>query len=159
MLKPNGCNIRGHRESGFEVVFANDTSRPHKELNMQSIVLIDGVCVLCSRSYRFVRTRDRNRRFRFLAIQQPEGRAIASRYGIDPEQPATFILVEGGLAFVRSEAALRILAELPRWRWTRVLRIIPSELRDRLYDVVARNRYRWFGRLDACIVPNSEPDQ
>jgi predicted DCC family thiol-disulfide oxidoreductase YuxK len=151
--------IRGDRESGFEFKCADDTSRPHEELNMQSIVLIDGFCVLCSRSYRFVKMRDRDRRFRFLSIQQPEGRAIASRYGIDPEQPATFILVEGGVAFVRSEAALRILGELPRWRWTRVLRIIPSALRDRLYDLVARNRYRWFGRLHVCILPNSEADR
>jgi predicted DCC family thiol-disulfide oxidoreductase YuxK len=126
---------------------------------MQSIVLIDGVCVLCSRSYGFVRARDRDRRFRFLAIQQPEGRAIASHLGIDPDEPATFILVEGGIAYVRSDAALRILGQLPRWRWTRVLRIIPRGWRDRVYDLIARNRYRWFGRLDVCRLPNSEIDQ
>jgi predicted DCC family thiol-disulfide oxidoreductase YuxK len=126
---------------------------------LQSIVLIDGVCVLCSRSYRFVRARDRDRRFRFLAIQQPEGRAIASRHGIDPDQPATFILVEGDVAHVRSDAALRILGRLPRWRWTRVLRIVPRAWRDRVYDLIARNRYRWFGRLDVCVLPNSERDQ
>jgi predicted DCC family thiol-disulfide oxidoreductase YuxK len=126
---------------------------------MQSIVLIDGVCVLCSRSYRFIRTRDRDRRFRFLAIQQPEGRSIALRYGIDPDQPATFILVEDGVAHVRSDAALRILGQLPHWRWTRVLRIVPLGLRNRVYDLIARNRYRWFGRLDACMLPNSELDQ
>jgi predicted DCC family thiol-disulfide oxidoreductase YuxK len=130
-----------------------------EELNMQSIVLIDGVCVLCSHSYRFVTARDRDRRFRFLAIQQPEGRAIASSYGINPDEPATFILVEGGVAHVRSDAALRILGQLPRWRWTRVLRIVPSGLRDRLYDLIARNRYRWFGRLDVCMLPNSETDR
>jgi predicted DCC family thiol-disulfide oxidoreductase YuxK len=126
---------------------------------MQSIVLIDGVCVLCSRSYRFIRTRDRDRRFRFLAIQQPEGRSIALRYGIDPDQPATFILVEDDVAHVRSDAALRILGQLPHWRWTRVLRIVPLGLRNRVYDLIARNRYRWFGRLDACMLPNSELDQ
>jgi predicted DCC family thiol-disulfide oxidoreductase YuxK len=126
---------------------------------MQSIVLIDGVCVLCSRSYRFIRTRDRDRRFRFLAIQQPEGRSIALRYGIDPDQPATFILVEDDVAHVRSDAALRILGQLPHWRWTRVLRIVPRGLRNRVYDLIARNRYRWFGRLDVCMLPNSELDQ
>jgi predicted DCC family thiol-disulfide oxidoreductase YuxK len=126
---------------------------------MQSIVLIDGVCVLCSRSYRFIRTRDRGRRFRFLAIQQPEGRSIALRYGIDPDQPATFILVEDDVAHVRSDAALRILGQLPHWRWTRVLRIVPRGLRNRVYDLIARNRYRWFGRLDVCMLPNSELDQ
>jgi predicted DCC family thiol-disulfide oxidoreductase YuxK len=130
-----------------------------REWDMQSIVLIDGVCVLCSRSYRFVRARDRDRRFRFLAIQQPEGRAIALRFGIEPDDPATFILVEAGVAHVRSDAALRILGQLPRWRWTRAMRIVPRGLRDWVYDLIARNRYRWFGRLDVCMLPNSELDQ
>ena len=80
---------------------------------------------------------------------------IADRYGIDPDSPTTFILVDGGTAFVRSEAALRILEQLPGWRWTALLRAIPRPLRDRLYDIVARNRYRWFGRLDVCILPTA----
>jgi len=121
----------------------------------QAIILIDGVCVLCSRWYRFVSARDRVRRFRFVTTQQPEGRVIAARHGVDPDNPSTFILVEGGTAFVRSDAALRILAQLPGWRWTWLLRAIPRALRDRLYDLVARNRYRWFGRLDVCILPTS----
>jgi predicted DCC family thiol-disulfide oxidoreductase YuxK len=125
---------------------------------MQAIILIDGVCVLCSRWYRFVSARDISHRFRFVAVQQQEGRAIASRHGIDPENPTTFILLDSGVAHFRSEAALRILRELPGWRWTRVLRVVPRTVRDALYDLVARNRYRWFGRLDACILPTrSDP--
>ena len=83
---------------------------------------------------------------------------IAHRYGIDPESPTTFILVDGGEAFVRSEAALRILEQLPGWRWAGLLRAVPRTVRDRLYDVVARNRYRWFGRLDVCILPATPSD-
>jgi predicted DCC family thiol-disulfide oxidoreductase YuxK len=125
---------------------------------MQAIILIDGVCVLCSRWYRFVSARDISHRFRFVAVQQQEGRAIASRHGIDSENPITFILLDSGVAHFRSEAALRILRELPGWRWTRVLRVVPRTVRDALYDLVARNRYRWFGRLDACILPTrSDP--
>jgi predicted DCC family thiol-disulfide oxidoreductase YuxK len=125
---------------------------------MQAIILIDGVCVLCSCWYRFVTTRDVSRRFRFVAIQQAEGREIAVRHGIDPDNPMTFILLEADTAYVRSEAALRILRELPGWRWTSALRVFPRRLRDTLYDLVARNRYRWFGRLDACILPTrSDP--
>jgi predicted DCC family thiol-disulfide oxidoreductase YuxK len=119
----------------------------------QAIVLIDGVCVLCSRSYRFVSTRDTANRFRFVTIQQPEGRTLAERHGIDPQDPTTFILVENDVVRFRSDAALRILGALPGWRWTRLLRVVPQKLRDRLYDLIARNRYRWFGRLDACILP------
>jgi predicted DCC family thiol-disulfide oxidoreductase YuxK len=125
---------------------------------MQAIILIDGVCVLCPRWYGFVSARDLSHRFRFVAIQQPEGRAMAAEHGVDPENPTTFILLDAGVAHFRSEAGLRILRELPGWRWTRMLRIIPRPLRDALYDLVARNRYRWFGRLDACILPTrSDP--
>ena len=59
-------------------------------------------------------------------------------------------------AYVKSEAALRIARELPRWQWTWVFHFIPRVIRDAIYDVVARNRYRWFGRRDACILPNSD---
>jgi predicted DCC family thiol-disulfide oxidoreductase YuxK len=131
------------------------TARSGEFQDTQAVVLIDGVCVLCSRWYRFVSARDQAHRFRFVAIQEPEGRVIAERHGIDPENPMTFILLEGDAAFVRSEAGLRILGQLPGWRWTCLLRVIPSTVRDRLYDLVARNRYRWFGRLDVCILPTS----
>jgi predicted DCC family thiol-disulfide oxidoreductase YuxK len=133
----------------------NVMATPGEVSNTQAIVLIDGVCVLCSRWYRFVSARDRTRRFRFVAIQAPEGRVIAQRHGIDPQNPTTFILLEGGVAFVRSDAALRILGRLPGWRWTWLLRVVPNAMRDRLYDLIARNRYRWFGRLDVCILPTS----
>ena len=118
----------------------------------EAVVLIDGVCVLCSRGYRFVSARDRGHRFRFVAIQQPEGRAIAVRHGIDPDKPTTFVLVERDAISFRSDAALNILAQLPGWAWTRALRAVPRGLRDALYDLIARNRYRWFGRLDVCIL-------
>ena len=61
-----------------------------------------------------------------------------------------------GQAYVKSEAVLRIARELPRWQWTLVFHFIPRVMRDAIYDVVARNRYRWFGRRDACILPNSD---
>ena len=82
-----------------------------------------------------------------------EARGLAHRHGVDPENPQTFILIDGDRAYFRSDAALRIIARLPGWRWTAALRAIPPTMRDRVYDLVARNRYRWFGRLDTCVVP------
>ena len=76
--------------------------------------------------------------------------------GIDPDRPASFAFVATGQAYVKSEAALRIARELPRWQWTWVFHFIPRVIRDAIYDLVARNRYRWFGRRDACILPNSD---
>jgi predicted DCC family thiol-disulfide oxidoreductase YuxK len=122
------------------------------------IILFDGVCVLCSRWYRFVTARDIAHRFRFVAVQWAEGRSLAEKFGIDPDNPETFILIADDKAYIRSDAALRILAELPGWRWTAVFRVIPAALRDALYNVIARNRYRWFGRLDVCVLPEKSSD-
>ena len=70
--------------------------------------------------------------------------------------PDSFAFAANGQAYVKSEAALRLAQELPRWQWTWVFHFIPRVIRDAIYDVVARNRYRWFGRRDACILPNSD---
>jgi predicted DCC family thiol-disulfide oxidoreductase YuxK len=120
------------------------------------LILFDGVCVLCSRGCRFVSKRDRRGYFRFAPIQLAEGRPLAEQLGIDPDRPDSFAFVANGQAYVKSEAALRIARELPRWQWTWVLHFIPQVIRNAIYDLVARNRYHWFGRRDACILPNSD---
>jgi predicted DCC family thiol-disulfide oxidoreductase YuxK len=123
-------------------------------LPAQRLILFDGICVLCSRGYRFVTARDPERRYRFVAIQSDEGRALASANNIDPDNPSTFILIGEGRTYVRSDAALRILASLPWWRWAAMLRFIPERWRDAAYDIIARNRYRWFGKRDTCLMPD-----
>ena len=85
-----------------------------------------------------------------------EGRPLAEHLGIDPDRPDSFAFVANGQAYVKSEAVLRIARELPRWQWTWVFQFIPRVIRDAIYDLVARNRYRWFGRRDACILSNSD---
>jgi predicted DCC family thiol-disulfide oxidoreductase YuxK len=120
------------------------------------LILFDGVCVLCSRGCRFVSKRDHRGYFRYVPIQLAEGRALAAQLGIDPDRPASFAFIAAGQAYVKSEAALRIVRELPHWQWTWVLHFIPRLIRDAVYDLIARKRYRWFGRLDACILPNSD---
>jgi predicted DCC family thiol-disulfide oxidoreductase YuxK len=120
------------------------------------LILLDGVCVLCSGVCRFVSKRDRRGYFRYVPIQLAEGRPLAEQLGIDPDRPESFVLVAKGRASVKSEAALRIARELPRWRWTWVFHFIPRVVRDPIYDLVARHRYRWFGRLDVCILPSAD---
>ena len=90
------------------------------------------------------------------AIQLAEGRPLAEHLGIDPDRPDSFAFLASGQAYVKSEAVLRIARELPRWQWTWIFQFIPRVIRDATYDLVARNRYRWFGRRDACILPNSD---
>jgi predicted DCC family thiol-disulfide oxidoreductase YuxK len=120
------------------------------------VILYDGVCVFCSRWIRFVAARDAHRRFRFTAIQSAYGTRLAQALGIDPAGPDTNAVVHGGVACFRSDAALTVLSHLPGWQWVRVLRVVPKPLRDAAYSLVARNRYRIFGKYEACFVPDAE---
>jgi predicted DCC family thiol-disulfide oxidoreductase YuxK len=118
-------------------------------------VLFDGVCIICSRFFRFVAARDPAARFRFTAVQEPLGHRLAEALGIDTDFPETNAVVIDGIAHMKSDAGIEILRRLPRWGWVRHLRLIPRPLRDWLYDRVARNRYRLFGRTEACMVPDA----
>lgn len=119
------------------------------------VILYDGVCIFCSHWIRFVARRDVARRFRFTAIQSGYGQRVARRFGIDPNDPDTNIVIHGGVAHFKSDAALTVLSHLPGWRWAGALRRVPPALRNPVYDLVARNRYRIFGRSDACMVPDA----
>lgn len=120
------------------------------------VILFDGVCVLCSRWARFVIARDPAASFRFVAVQEPYGDALARRLGIDVAFPETNTVILGGCAYFKSDAGIEVLSRLPRWGWVRVFRTVPRWLRDPLYDAVARNRYRWFGRTATCLLPTPE---
>lgn len=120
------------------------------------VILFDGVCVFCSRWVRFVARRDAARRFRFLPIQTEAGRRLAATLGIDPEAPETNAVAVAGKVWFKSDAAIEVTRRLPGWRWTPLARLVPRTVRDRLYDLIARNRYRLFGRSETCMVPGSE---
>jgi predicted DCC family thiol-disulfide oxidoreductase YuxK len=119
------------------------------------VILYDGVCVFCSRWILFVATRDVDKRFRFTAIQSGYGTRLAQTFGINPDDPDTNAVIHGGEAFFKSDAALTVLSNLPGWRWARVLRVVPKPLRDAVYSLVARNRYRIFGKYEECFVPDA----
>jgi predicted DCC family thiol-disulfide oxidoreductase YuxK len=116
------------------------------------IILYDGVCVFCSRWIRFVAARDVKSRFRFTAIQSDYGRRLAQAFGIDPADPDTNAVIHGGVATFKSDAALTVLSNLPGWQWVGVLRALPKPLRDPVYNLVAQNRYRIFGKYEVCFL-------
>ena len=120
------------------------------------VILYDGVCVFCSRWIRFVATRDRAQRFRFTAIQSAYGTKLAQAFGIDADDPDTNAVIHGGSAHFKSDAALTVLSNLPGWRWARAWFAVPRPMRDGVYNLVARNRYRIFGKYDVCFVPDAE---
>lgn len=120
-------------------------------------MLFDGVCNLCEGVVRFLVPRDPAGVFRFAPLQSEAGRRLLAGHGLPADTLDTFVLVEGERALVRSDAFLGIVRRLAApWSWLRVLALVPRGLREAVYGVVVRNRYRWFGRKQACLVPTPE---
>jgi len=121
-----------------------------------AIVVFDGVCVLCSGWVGFLLRHDRTQQFRFAAMQGEAGKRLLAAHGLDPDDPMSFLLLDASGARTDSDAIIAVLARLGgAWRVMGLLRWIPRGLRDPLYRQLARNRYRWFGRRDACYLPSA----
>ena len=124
---------------------------------LDNVVIFDGVCNLCARSVRFILDHEADQTLRFTPLQSPAGTRLMHDLGLDPEDASTFVLIADGKAYVKSDAAIRLSRYFRRaWKPLGIIKIIPRQLRDWAYDVVARKRYRWFGRLDSCMVPTAE---
>lgn len=118
------------------------------------IIIFDGKCVMCSRFANLVLRHDRRRRFRLLAAQTPLGAALYRHYRLDPVNYETNILVEGGVAYFKSEASIRIFEALGfPWSMVAIGRLLPLKSRDRLYEFIARKRLKWFGVRETCYLP------
>jgi predicted DCC family thiol-disulfide oxidoreductase YuxK len=121
------------------------------------IVLYDGVCGLCDRSVQLILRNDRRGRFRFAALQSQAGRALLQKFGLPPEALDSVVLVEDGRAWRKSRAALRIAKRMDApWPLLWPLIIVPRPVADFVYGLIAKNRYRIFGKLDACMIPPPE---
>ena len=121
------------------------------------IVLYDGVCGLCDRSVQLILRHDRRGCFRFAALQSEAGRALLEKFHLSPDVIDSVVLVEGGRAWRKSRAALRIARRMDApWPLLWPLVIVPRPVADLLYDQLAKNRYRIFGKLDACMIPPPE---
>lgn len=121
------------------------------------IIVFDAECILCSANAQFVLRHDRARRFRLASMQNAVGAALYRRFGIDPANPESMIIVDGDRLLKDSDAVLAIYAGLGwPWKALSLLRFIPRALRDPVYRWLARNRYRLFGRRDACWIPAPE---
>ena len=125
---------------------------------VKKIVLFDGVCNLCNRTIQRIIKRDDNDIFSFAALQSEVGKKLVAERNIDTSKVDSVILIEPGTAYyIKSDAALQIGRHLKGYRTiSNVLNLIPSALRNIVYDFVARNRYKWYGRQDQCMVPTPE---
>lgn len=125
---------------------------------LSSVIVFDGVCVLCSRWVYFVLRHDRQCLYRFAAMQSEIGRALLTQHGIDPDDPFSFLLLEHDRAYTDTEAIARVLYSFGAG-WTflaGLMRVVPKSIRDASYRYVARRRYRLFGRRDVCFVPSPD---
>ena len=121
------------------------------------IILFDGMCNLCSESVQFVLKRDPKLKFRYASLQSNFGQEIATKYQLPAKDFDSFLLLEGDKLYMRSTAALRVLKRLNGlWPLLYGLIIIPPFLRNAIYDWIAANRYKWFGKKNECWLPKAE---
>lgn len=121
------------------------------------VVFFDGVCNFCNASVNFIIDRDKRNRFRFAALQSDYAHQQLTALGVDPTKMDTVVLLQNGRLYQCSTAALRIAKQLDGlWPLWYVFIIVPPFIRNFFYDIVARNRYRWFGKRDTCRMPTPE---
>lgn len=122
-----------------------------------SIILFDGVCNFCNAGIHFIIRHDRHRVFRFAALQSEAGQKLLRQFRLPQNAFDSFVLIENGKVYQKSSAGIKVCGGLPwYWQWTQLFWLVPPFLRNAVYDRVARNRYRWFGKKDACAVPPPE---
>lgn len=126
-------------------------SKDHK------IILFDGVCNLCNGAVVFIIKRDKKNVFKFAALQSEIGQQLISKFNIDTSKVDSIILIDGEKHYEKSSAALRIAKYLSgAYPLLFGFMILPKFIRDSVYDYIARNRYRWFGKRESCMIPTAK---
>ncbi|WP_434773407.1 thiol-disulfide oxidoreductase DCC family protein [Pseudomonas entomophila] len=122
----------------------------------ETVVLYDGVCKLCNGVVHFLLRNDPQASLRLATVQSPEGQALLAWAGLPRQHFNTVAVIRDDQLWVRSDAFFELVPRLSRrWHWLSVLQYVPKAVRDAVYDLVARHRYRWFGRYDRCQLPSA----
>jgi predicted DCC family thiol-disulfide oxidoreductase YuxK len=123
----------------------------------QPIIFFDGVCNLCNASVQFVIEHDKKDHFHFTALQGDYAKEILPKFNADPKQLSSILLLEDDKLYTKSSAALRVAKKLDGLiPLLYVFLIVPKFIRDWFYDIIAKNRYRWWGKEESCWVPTPE---
>ncbi len=121
------------------------------------VVLFDGVCNLCNGAVQFIIKRDKTSKFLFASLQSDFGQSQLQKFGLDPSKLHSIIALDNGKFYERSDAALKIASGLAQpWSMLGVFRIIPRFFRDWVYDLISKNRYKMFGKMESCMIPTPE---
>lgn len=126
-------------------------------MEQKPVVLFDGVCNFCNYWVNFAIKRDRKKKLLFAALQGETAGRILDTYNILPTETSSVILIDNGKMYTQSSASIRISKYLHGgWKLFYALMIVPKFIRDPIYNIIARNRYRWFGKKDKCMIPTPE---
>ncbi len=126
-------------------------------MNTEPIILFDGVCNLCNGVVHFIIKRDKNKLIRYAALQSETGQQLLLQSGLTWKEMQSFIFLESGKVYTRSTAALKVCRHLNAiWPLCYGFIIVPRFIRDGIYNWIAGNRYKWFGKREQCMVPYPE---
>jgi predicted DCC family thiol-disulfide oxidoreductase YuxK len=126
-------------------------------LSEKNIVLFDGVCNLCNGAVNFLIDADRKQKLHFASLQSEVGQRLLEGRKMDASNFDTFVFISDGHTYTRSRAALEVMRTIGgAWSLLYILVIVPAFIRDAVYSLISRNRYRWFGKRDSCRMPTPE---
>lgn len=125
--------------------------------NKTRIIFFDGVCNLCNSSVNYVIDHDKKKKFSFASLQSDLARDLLGNLGVDSQKLESIVLKKGDKIYRKSSAAIEIAREMDGlWPVLYVFKLVPAFVRDFIYDFIAKNRYRWFGKQDSCRMPTPE---
>ena len=123
----------------------------------KKVILFDGVCNLCNGAVQTIIKNDKKDLFRFAPLQSDIGLQIVNEKGIDTENLDSVILIEPGVAYyTKSTAAIEIAKDLKGYSWLKYFKPVPQGIRDSIYELIAKNRYNWWGKKESCMIPTPE---
>jgi predicted DCC family thiol-disulfide oxidoreductase YuxK len=126
-----------------------------QSLTGKNLIVFDGTCIFCSAFFRFIVKHDRNQNFHFATAQSPLGQALYAALNLPLTEFETNLVITNGAIYQRLDAFAAAMAQLRQpWRTAKLLRYLPNWIKDAIYKPIARNRYRIFGRSDACLIPD-----
>lgn len=126
-------------------------------MNSTSIILFDGICNLCNGAVLFVIKHDPSGKFLFASLQSDAGQELLKKYNLPVDNFNSFILLQDEKVYSKSTGGLKVAQQIKgAWSWLYIFIIIPKFIRDGVYTWIANNRYKWFGKKDACMLPTPE---